>query len=67
MAGAILDAEVDVCSGQYCHCAKAQYSDDEMDQLRTLVEHSLECSQEVQINCLGAPLKVSFFFAVFLY
>ena len=69
VAGDTLEAEVAICSGQGCHHAEAPYATNYIDQMRNLVERSLECSQEVQIRCLGAPLKVSFYIKTqfFLY
>ena len=60
VAGDTLEAEVAICSGHGCHHAKAPYATNYIDQMRSLVERSLECYQQVQIHCLGAPLKVSF-------
>jgi len=56
-AGTTLESEVGICSGQDRHHDESEYDDNEIGQMRSLVSRSLTCSQEVQISCLGAPLK----------
>ena len=64
VAGDVLDAEVDMCSGQSCYHNETEYGENQIEQMKSLVERSLECSQEIKINCLSAPLKVCFFFQI---
>ena len=54
------EVEVDTCSGQNCYHNETVYPENELAQMRSLVERSLECSQEINIQCISAPVKVSF-------
>ena len=59
MAGEELKSEVQECSGQSCYEFENPYEENDLAQMRTLVARSLECHQEVEIKCIGAPLQVS--------
>ena len=59
MAGDILEEAVVNCSEEECFHFEIPYSESDLHQMRSLVDRSLECSQEIIIECLGAPLKVS--------
>ena len=59
MAGEILEEDVVNCPKEGCVHFEVPYTESELHQMRSLVDRSLECSQEIIIECLGAPLKVS--------
>ena len=59
MAGEELKSEVEECSGKGCFEFENPYPENDLAQMRTLVDRSLECHQEVEIKCIGAPLQVS--------
>ena len=59
MAGDIFEEDVVNCSEEGCVHFEVPYTESDLHQMRSLVDRSLECSQEIIIECLGAALKVS--------
>ena len=59
VAGQVLEVEVPQSSDKQVF--EASISKNDLDQMRTLVKRSLECTQELEITCLSSPLNVRHF------
>ena len=57
-AGKIFETDVPQCSGQYCFKFVAPLPENDLAQMKNLVDRSSECVQQIEIKCLGAPLQV---------
>ena len=58
-AGKVFETDVPQCSGQHCIDEFAvPLSENDLAQMKVLVDRSLECVQQIEIKCLGAPLQV---------
>ena len=57
-AGKIFEVDVPKCTGQHCFPFEVPLSENDLAQMRSLVDRSSECLQEIEIKCLGAPLNV---------
>lgn len=55
VAGQIFEADVPQLSDKQVF--EATISKNDLAQMRTLIDRSLECTQELEIECLGAPLN----------
>ena len=58
-AGKIFEVDVPQCTGQHCFPFVVPLTENDLAQMRSLVDRSSECLQKIDIKCLGAPLKVS--------
>jgi len=56
-AGKVFQVDVPQCSGQYCFKFVVPLPENDLAQMKNLVDRSLECAQQIEIKCLGAPLQ----------
>ena len=58
--GESIEVIVDNCSEPHCFQFEVPYTASDLSQIKDIIERSAECSQTIHVDCLSAPMKVSF-------